>query len=244
MGIKKYYELHCKCYMRQDVKYENTQELICNLVNCAMISDEYLKGIHLAKDLKGYSVSGLYTAPRDGIYKVGEMYEFMARSYDKKLIKKLEKELMSQSNSYIVVLMTYTKEWEHRVITELYTYTPCVITLKEDERLDERKKYWTKEYNIDILTQKIENNLAKKYKELYGYEITDFCMINEVEVRNNIYKVAKYKGLKIIGNQIRIKVNMDNKSQELANLAIVQGLGEKNSCLASGFVKGVYIGGE
>lgn len=240
MERKKYYELTVMTYIRKNIEYNKHFEIVGNMNNHAMIKDNMLNDRHGKDGYKGYSITGIYPINKDGIYKKGDIGSYKIITYDKDIKDAFERVLMSEQNEYLVVTDTFVKERLEGNIDEIHTYTPCVVTLNESERIASNKKNWiANDYSEDSLIQKIENNLIKKYKQFFNEDLQQ-GMIQEITIRNKLPKIINYKNTKLLGNQINIKVNKDENSQKLANLAVVLGLGEKTSCLGMGNCRGIY----
>lgn len=242
----KYWELHVAVYLKKDLEQKHSYEHVANLVKFCSNNDDYLKEKHLNGSFKNSCISSLYPTFKDMLYKKDCIYNFINRSNDYESINRLQKQIEKQNNDWFVVVKTEIKEQDSIQIKELQTYTPGIMTLKDCEipeslkSIKHRSKFWIQDCSKKILIDRIESNLKKKYKAIYGEDIGEVAMIKNITIRNKKPIVMKYKGSCAIGNKFNIEINQDIKSQKLANLALITGILEKNNSLCAGFCKGVY----
>ena len=231
----KYFELKCIAFLKKDIDFKNSFDIISRYISFALTSDNNLKELHFKKGYKFYVFSGFYPIEKDKIYKKGKTYRFTIRSLKEELIDTLSEKLRENiNNPNILVVETYKKEIKQFFIKELYSITPVITTSKDN------KLYWTIEKEGDILklTKQLQDNLEKKYKDFYDKPIeTSNNFIQLLEIKNqkpqSIWINKKVNGknipIKFFGNKFRIVPNEDEASQKLAFLALGCGLGEKNS---------------
>ncbi len=234
----KYIELVCTVYLKKDIEFKWSFEVISKYISFSMAQDSKLKRVHEGKDFKHYVFGGLLPVECDKIYKKGNSYRFSIRSLDEYLIDTLSKKLRENINyQYLQVIQTDKRKVKQFFISELYTATPTVITT-------ENGMFWTMEKDGDILRlqKQLHDNLEKKYKAFYRKELqTEQNFIQMIEIKNkvpqNIEIKKDGKRVRFFGNKFRIVPNEDEVSQKLAFLALGAGLGEKNS-FGGGFCLG------
>ena len=225
-----YFELTCTAYIKKDISFKESFEIISKYISFSMAQDEKLKSVHEKKDFKLYVFGGLLPVESKKIYKKGNSYRFSIRSLDEYLIDTLSKKLRENINyEFLQVVQTSKRKIKQFFISELYTATPTIITT--DNGL-----FWTMEKDGDILRLKkqLHDNLDKKYKSFYGKElqsVQNFIQLIEVKNRvpQNIEIKKDDKRVRFFGNKFRIIPNEDEVSQKLAFMALGAGLGEKNS---------------
>ncbi|DAB27405.1 MAG: CRISPR-associated endoribonuclease Cas6 [Sulfurimonas sp. RIFOXYD12_FULL_33_39] len=238
----KYFELTCKAYLKKDVGFSRSFEMLSKYISYSMAKGG-LEESHKDKGFKYYVFSGFRPNEQDlktKKYQNRNIYEFTIRSLNEKLIDTLLHALRENINSSdMLVLQTTKKTSKQFFISELYSATPVIVSL-------ESKKYWTMKESGDImqLQKQLHDNLAKKYKSFFGEEIEsvqNFIQLLEIKNRvpQNINITKDDKQITFFGNKFRIVPNEDEVSQKLAFVALACGLGEKNSygggfCLGKG----------
>ena len=238
----KLFELHCKTYLKKDISFESSFDVLSSYINFAFTKDEKLKQFHQNVNIKSYNFGNFYPTEKDKIYKHGNIYEFVIRSLDEDFIYKLQKYLRENiNNSYIQVLQTTKKTVNQFFISELYSATPVVTTIKENEK---KYHFWTTKKDGDILKlqKQLQDNLEKKYENFYGEKLNptqNFIQLLELKNKTpqSIYINKNDKKIRFLGNKFKIIPNEDEVSQKLAFVALACGLGEKQS-YGGGFVLG------
>ncbi len=237
-----FFELTCTAYIKKDISFKESFEIISKYISFSMAMDEKLKALHEGKNFKHYVFGGLLPVEHDKVYKQGNSYQFSIRSLDEYLIDTLFKKLRENINyEFLQVVQTSKRKIKQSFISELYTATPTIITT-------ENRLFWTMEKDGDILRlqKQLHDNLEKKYKAFYGEEIRveqNFIQLLEVKNRvpQNIEIKKDGKRVRFFGNKFRIVPHEDEVSQKLAFLALGAGLGEKNS-FGGGFCLGRGLG--
>lgn len=231
----KIHELIITVYLKQDINVKDSYEEIATLINYSMNKSNELSVLHKkGNDMKHYSISGLYPVEMDRVYKSDESYNFLIRSYKKEIMKDFEQCLNNLSNDIFDVIMIVKKEYDKSNIDYIDTLTPTMVTVKEQQ------KCWThNNHSKEYFVQAIFNNLCRKYNTLQGirqdFNITD--IIESVEIKSKSAIVTNYKNIKFLGYKTRVYFKDNNIAQEFANLAIAEGIGEKNSSFGQGFTK-------
>ena len=239
-----HYELHCKVYMKRDISFRESFEVLAKYISFSMAQDSMLKAIHDKEyAYKHYTFGNFYPTEKDQIYKSDSLYTFRLRSPDASFVNALSKCLRGNINNpnFLVINVERHAVAEYG-ISELYTLTPTVVTT--DPRV-----YWTVDRDGDILRLQrlLHDNLEKKYADFYGEKLEpERNFIQFIELKNDkaqrIWMSKKSGNEKVIsyhfiGNKFRIVPHEDVVSQKLAFLALGCGLGEKNA-FGGGFVLG------
>lgn len=230
---KSYYELEIKVYNKDNMHEANMYEKLAKLNNFSFKNSQILSCLHTNKGLKHYSFSGLYPIEQDRVYKEDEIYSYLFRTYNENMAHEFLKCIKGIKNDDFVVTDVIIRSWKHRDIKYVDSLTPTVITLKDGLR-------WNKDiHGIEIAKEQIFKNLIRKYNSLNNTNFTfNYCdIIKEISLKNKSLKILNYKGIKILGYKLRVEFQENNIAQEIANLSVVNGIGEKNSSFGMGFVK-------
>ncbi len=237
----KYFELKCTAYIKSDISFTESFDVLSRYISYAMAQDEKLKELHNTIGFKHYVFGGLLPIERDRPYTKGNTYHFIIRSLDESFITKLSTRMRQNiDNPHLLIVETSKKTIKQFFISEIYSATPVVATMSDG-------KYWVKEDDLMLLHKQLQDNLEKKYQEFYNEPIeSSQNFIQLFELKNNRLQTIQTnkthsngKPVKFYGNKFRIVPNEDEISQKLAFVALACGLGEKNSfgggfCLGKG----------
>jgi CRISPR-associated endoribonuclease Cas6 len=232
-----YFELTCKSYIKKDITFEQSFEVISKYISFCMTKAGF-EELHKSKGYKYYTFGGFLPLEKEKVYKQGKTYSFTFRCLDEKLASALAKALRENvNNPNMLVLETQKKKISQFFITELYSATPVIVTL-------ENGKYWSIQESGDImlLQKQLHDNLEKKYKSFFKEELhvnQNFIQLLEIKnkVPQSIITHKKEQAIRFFGNKFRIVPNEDEVSQKLAFIALACGAGEKNS-YGGGFMLG------
>jgi CRISPR-associated endoribonuclease Cas6 len=235
----KYFELKCLAYLKRDIEFTDSFDILSKYINFSMCQKAKYEKSHNKNEFKNYCFGNFYPIEKAKIYKAGNNYSFIIRSLDEEFINDLENLLRQNiNNSYLQVLQTTRKVVKQFFISELYTVTPVIVSVKDK---NEKTIFWTLDRDGDILKlqKQLQDNLEKKYQDFYGEEIKasqNFIQLLEIKNKKpqSIFftkntKDNKVQKIRLFGNKFRIIPNEDEISQNLAFIAISCGLGEKQS---------------
>ncbi|PHO10020.1 CRISPR-associated endoribonuclease Cas6 [Malaciobacter canalis] len=241
----KYFELKCLAYIKKEIELNSSFDIISSYINYCFTKDEQLKKLHEEKNFKNYCFGNFYPIEKDKLYKKGNTYEFIIRSLDEEFIYKLQRILRENvNNSFFQVLQTTKKVVKQIFISELYTITPTITTVKDENN---KSIFWTVDKDGDILKlqKQLQDNLLKKYENFYNEKLKptqNFIQLLEIKNQKpqSIYFMKKINDgksirVRLFGNKLKIVPNEDETSQKLAFVALSCGLGEKQS-YGGGFV--------
>jgi hypothetical protein len=231
------YELRIRFCLFKDVPKEYINMIIAVAINKLMEKNQYLKEIHQKQGFKKYCISG--ATPFEKInYKEAELYDFLIRTKDLKLIQNLRIAANDFENNDLMFLDTELKIIDNRAkkIDLIETITPAVAVLRDEKT--NKTISWTKEKGLPVLEKALLNNLIKKS----GLEITDKSnLIKEIKLSSDYPVVINYKNkVKIMGYKLKVKFEDNEIAQKLANIAVFEGVLTKNASLCCGFVKAFY----
>ena len=239
-----YYELNCTAYIKKNISFKDSFEVIAKYISFSMAQDQDLKELHDKERVyKHYAFGNFYPIEKEKIYKKGNSYQFQLRSPNKSFINQLSQTLRQNINNPNFLTVEVSKKTiKQFFISELYSVTPVIVT-------SDKRVFWTIDRDGDIikLQRLLHDNLEKKYFDFYGEKLEpEQNFIQLLEIKNHkaqrIWTNKKDKNKKrvsfhFIGNKFRIVPNEDMVSQKLAFLALSCGLGEKNS-FGGGFLLG------
>jgi CRISPR-associated endoribonuclease Cas6 len=89
----RYFELTCTAYLKNDINFKESFEILAKYISFSMAQYEELKITHEARGFKHYTFGGLIPIEKERVYKKGSTYNFTMRSVDENLINLLSKEL-------------------------------------------------------------------------------------------------------------------------------------------------------
>lgn len=233
--MKKLYELSVAVMLKQDIHYQESTEKIGEHINKSMLLDQELKQFHRLKgrQYKHYVFSNMYPIEKDKCYKQGRIYTINIRSFHKDFIFKMRRLIEKVNDSILQVIFTKVKTIRRRLISELHTVNPVIITI-------ENEPFFKK--NTETIKSRIEENLLKKYEHLNNKQINlQKSFVDKIEILSKEPVVTWYKGIKMLGHKINLYLSVDEQSQELGYLALGSGIGEKNSSIGSGFCLGKFF---
>lgn len=236
----KYFELKCLAYLKKNVEFKDSFDVISKFINYSMSQDTVLKALHKeSKVFKNYCFGGFYSPLKEKTYKKGSTYEFRIRSLDEEFINKLQILLRENiNNPNLQVIQTSKKELKQFFITEIYSATPVIVSLPRQK--GEKQMFWTIKDDIFVLQKQLQDNLLKKYKSFYGEDLEpngNFIQLFEIKNQKpqSIYFTKGKNQIRLFGNKFKVIVNEDEVSQKLAFIALSCGLGERQS-YGGGFI--------
>jgi len=220
----KYIEIEIMVRLKRDIHFLESSEIIAKNINTALCKNN--SELHFQNGFKGYVFNNFFPLEENKIYKNGNNYFLQLRVIDS-VYKNFNNFMKNYSSVDFEVILYRETIKSIKRIEKLYSLTPVLI------RLDE-KKNWTKEDGIELLKQRLNSNMYRKFEQIYNRKI-DADFIESITLKNNKPIKIKYKNFHYLTNKIQITVNMDKTSQELAFLALSIGLGEGNSYLGLGY---------
>lgn len=229
-----YKELLVKVYLLKDINKKDINEAISSFVNYAMNKDVKLATLHKGKGYKGYSLSSLSPTEKDGIYNKDEIYEFTIRSFNFQLIDRFKKSFEKFKSETFIVFSIRSHLIDIKYIKEAHCLTPAIITLENENKL---KCLNLLKDDVEKAKNQIFVNLLKKYnffnKLQLKLEYSD--IFEDIVPLHNIAIICNYKGIKLLGYKYLLKFKNNEIAQQIAEIALVNGIGEKNT-ISFGFI--------
>ncbi len=226
----KYFELTCTAYIKRDILFRDSFEKLSKYISFSMAQTNEFKELHNSNGFKFYTFNNFSPIEKSKIYKRGNSYTFLIRSFNENLIDQLIISLRENiNNPNFQVIQAQKNSVKDFFISELYSITPVIVST-------EKGFFWTMEKDGDImkLYKQLHSNLERKYISLYGKkpQIKD-NFIQLLEIKNRVPQTIQNhkngKSYRFFGNKFKIVPREDELSQKLAFLALGCGLGEKNS---------------
>lgn len=226
----KFYELIATIFLKKDTHFSQSSELIGKNISNLMLNDNDLRKYHKEKIYK-YVFTNLYPVEKDGVYKKDRVYILNLRCFNENYILKIKKCMENYESSDLRIISADIKEINQKHINFLETITPAIVTIDS--------KPWLPNEDILLLVKRLHANAEKKFKFFFNEEIGEVedYFIEKLKILNRKPTYYSYKGIKLLSNKFKIKVNDDDKSQKLAFIVLGGGLAEKNSILGAGYCK-------
>ena len=244
----KYFELICTAYIKRDINFKDSFEVISKYISSSMAQNPELKELHDKERVyKHYAFGNFYPIEKEKVYKKGNSYQFRLRSPNEFFIDKLSQTLRQNIDNPNFLTVEVTKRTVKQFfISELYSVMPVIVT--SGNRL-----FWTIKRDGDImkLQRLLHDNLEKKYFDFYGEKLeSSQNFIQLLEIKNHkdqriwtskTNKEKKRVSFHFIGNKFRIVPNEDEVSQKLAFMALSLWNWERKTSFGGGFciAKGV-----
>lgn len=223
-------KLKITVFLSEDIEKDNLFERLSRFVNGAMKENEILSLLHKSNDrYKHYSFSGLYPIEEDKVYKKGGLYSFTLMSPKTELINAFKTALLTHRDNIFVCCNTELIKFSKPIIREIESITPCVITYEGNKSLMQKR--------LMLIQDRVRVNAIRKYNDIFKKNIgEDFEFIQGITILNNKPIRVNYKNGKIFGFKLKINVNSDEISQDIAKIIVQSGILEKNS-IGLGFCK-------
>ncbi|MDR0408738.1 MAG: CRISPR-associated endoribonuclease Cas6 [Campylobacteraceae bacterium] len=231
----KAFELICTVYLKDDIWFQNSFEIIAKYISHCIHSAGFGK-IHESKNYKYYTFGSFYPIEKNKVYEKGKIYQFTMRTLNETLANALRGSLKNNTNNrhFTIVEVAY-REISQFFVNELYSVSPVIVSV-------DNGRFWTIKESGDVeqLKELLHNNAEKKYKNFFNEKVNVYQnFIQLIEIKNrtpqNIVITKDDKKVRFFGNKLRIIPNEDEVSQKLAFVAFSCGIGEKNS-YGGGFV--------
>lgn len=226
----KHFECIVTAQLKQDVHHLASSEYIGKGIHQAMQFTDELSALHARKGYKNYVYSNLYPLEKDGVYKKGHIYIFRIRSTNHQYIELIKQGLKKITSDFIKVISVELIVKKFGYIDQLVSITPVISTKAEGSP-------WLPGDHLEDLQALLHSNVEKKAKSDGQFQADELVpsFIKRIELVNRKPIPTSYKGIKLLGNKVKIEVREDQTSQLLAHYALYTGLGEKNSVLGTGF---------
>lgn len=226
----KYYELRITVYLKEDIEMKDIGNSLAKHINYCMYNSESLKDIHGGKSPKLYCFDYFYPFEKNKVYKKNHVYVFRMRTPKEYIAGEMRKVLGFYESKAMKPLGCDLRTKYFKAVEELYTITPAITTVDN--------KNWIVGNDFDLLWNRIDQNLEKKYEMIFKNKIDiQGSSIELLEIKNKKPIVMNYKDGKVLGNKFSILFKPDEASQKLAYIGLSCGVLEKSSSVGAGFCK-------
>lgn len=218
-----YYELQFEIILKKDLTVENLYEEISKGINHCLNYNQFTKSLHQSKTFKPYCYF---------------LYDYMPVSVGKKcrlFIRCMGEELKNNLITAVIKADNYTFSTSSLISEEVIEFNSFLkrITLKSITPTvlkDDDDKFLNVNSSEEYIIKKISQNLIRKYNMISGESLdTDTNIIKKAKTLNKTPLSTNYKGGKISGNKYIIEFLSDEISQKIAFIAMVFGIGSRNS---------------
>ena len=215
-------QVRIKIYILIDIPVEKIQGEIAEFLDSSLIQDEEFMKLHQENKYKGYGFDALYPVEQDKVYKKDKIYTLTIRTIDSRLAKYFAEQAVNGYTKTMKGLTSEIRVIPQKHIEMLYTLTPAIMKCE--------KGYWKDSLSVEQYEERLKVNLLKKWKQFYGEKLQeDFEFLNGIEFLNKCPVAVEYKGIRLLGDKLRLHIAENENAQKLANLAIGTGVAEMNS---------------
>lgn len=216
------YQIRVKVYLKKDIPVTNAQAQITYFVDGCFSKDEGFKQFHNENRYKYYCYDLLYPQETDKVYKKDKIYALTIRTVDSQLAAYFSETCANIDTEFMKGLKVENRVLPRKHLDIIYTLTPAII---KDE-----KGYWKGHMAFEEYEQRLKVNLIKKWNQFENEKLDeDFELYTGIEMLNHAPIAAEYKGIKLLGDKIRLHVAENETAQKLAYMALGTGVLEMNS---------------
>ncbi len=216
------YSVRIRIYIIRDIPVEKIRAAVTEFLDSGLVVNPQLAALHSQNKYKYYVYDSLYPIEKDKIYKKDHIYTLTIRTLDTTLAKYFSEYVVNTYTDKIKGLTAQVRIIPKKHIDVLYTLTPAILKCDSG--------YWKDEMTVEQYEERLKVNLIKKWNEFQGEKIEEnFELFTGVEFLSKCPIASEYKGIKLLGDKIRIHVADNEKAQKLAYMALGTGVLEMNS---------------
>lgn len=216
------YVVRIKIYITKDIPVEEIRGEVSEFLDSGLVVNPQFAELHKENRYKYYSYDSLYPIEKDKVYKKERIYTLTIRTLDANLAKYFSEYVVNTYTDKLKGLTAQVRIIPKKHIDVMYTLTPAILKCDSG--------YWKDEMTVEQYEERLKVNLIKKWNEFQGEKIQeDFELFTGVEFLSKCPVASKYKGIKLLGDKIRIHVADNEMAQKLAYMALGTGVLEMNS---------------
>lgn len=216
------FEICVKVYILKDISFTNILAREAEYIDSALAQSEKWLEYHEINQFKKYCFGCLYPIEKDGVYKKDNIYTITARTVDAELARYFSKVLRNHYTDSMKGLVVENRVLPRKVIGEIYSLTPVIQ--KSDYG------YWKNQMSLEEFERRLFENAVKKYNQFTGKKIDeDFQLYTNITFLNRKPIANEYKGIRLLGDKVNLKIADNAQAQELAYFLLGTGLCEMNS---------------
>lgn len=215
------YEIRIKVYILKDIPLPEVLGAEAEYIDSALAQSEKWLEYHETNRFKNYCFGGLYPIEKEGVYKKDNIYTVTVRTVDSNLAQYFSKILRNHYTDSMKGLTVENRVLPRKVIGEIYSLTPVIQ--KSDG-------YWKNQMSLEEFERRLFENAVKKYNQCTGKKIDeDFQLYTNITFLNKKPIANEYKGIRLLGDKVNLKIADNAQAQELAYFLLGTGLCEMNS---------------
>lgn len=218
----KVFIIRMKIFVLEDIPADQIRVEITKYLDNGLGDNPQYVELHRENRYKYYCYDNLYPIERDKVYKKSQIYTLTIRTLDATLAKYFSEHVV---NSYTHSLKGLTSEIRilpQKHIDIIYTLTPAILKCDTG--------YWKDEMTLEQYEKRLKANLVKKWNQLHQEKMEeDFELFTGIEFLNKCPVTSEFKGIKLLGDKIRLHVADNEKAQALAYMALGAGILEMNA---------------
>lgn len=218
----KVFELWIKVFLTKDIPQSAVQNAETDFIDSALAKDVFFLKLHNQNQYKGYCLDHLYRIEKDGLYKSGRIYTFRVRTVDVRLAKYFSEVLQHHYTDQMKGLTLEMRILPKKLIGEVYNLTAAVVKTEQG--------YWRNSMTLSEYEEALFANIVKKYKYFTKQDVKEnFPLYTSITFLNRTPIVSEYKGIKLLGDKLNLKIADNPMAQELAYFMLGAGLCSNNS---------------
>lgn len=216
------YEAHLKMYFFKNMSIIDCQEEVCRVIDLALCQNETFAALHRAKGYKPYTFNNPYPIEPGGVYKAGNLYTIIVRTFNEQLAHHLVANIGKIETPSIKGITGNVSFIKPRLIEKIYSITPVIVKV-------ETQKYWQGEITFETYTNQIKNNLIKKYQTFTGEQVDEVELFEQFSIVSSKPLARSYKSKHLLGDKLSIEIGTSEPAQKIGWYAVGLGIGEMNS---------------
>ncbi len=216
------YAIRIRIYILKDIPIEEIQGEITKYIDSGLSEMPQFAELHKENRYKYYVYDNLYPLEKDKVYKKNQIYTLTIRTVDAKLAKYFSERVVNTYTDKLKGLTAQVRILPKKHIDVIYTLTPAILKCDSG--------YWKDEMTVEQFEERVRVNLIKKWNEFYGEKIDeDFELFTGVEFLSTSPIACPYKGIKLLGDKVRMRIADNEMAQKLAYMALGTGVLEMNA---------------
>ncbi len=215
-------QIRLKIYLLKDIPVSGIQAETASLIDRGLVQSTELARLHDENKYKNYCYDSLFPIEPDRIYHRDKIYTLTIRTIDGKLARFFERQLVNGYTETMKALTAEIKLISQKHIDLLFSLTPVILKCESG--------FWKDTLSIEQYEERLKINLLKKWNQFYGEKLSeDFELFTGIEFLNKAPIAVEYKGIRLLGDKLRLHIAENRTAQALAQMAVGTGIGEMNA---------------
>ncbi len=191
---------------------------VSSLIDMCLGDTPKLREYHNSNGFKFYNFGGLKPL-KPKFYREGN-YSVVVRTVDDLMVGALNNIVGAETETLKAVSVT-SRELEKTKVRELYAITPVILKDKSGYLGDDKK----------VLEERVKINLVKKWRQFCDDDVkAESCYFCNYFTKLNTHAIGvPYKGVKLLGDKVKLSIPPTKEAQTFAYFALGVGLGEMNA---------------